>query len=178
MAIKDHMAKESSILDGHLHKLILSKVLLYALQTKHIENILAVLRDDSSIPQKRMITYYKLANPIQRAIWPRAIQVDGNFADPASFTPDLAKFKYLSNTTLLLEVLLDKDKNTNSVHVDDYDHIARIYQCALYHSPPTTFNFLYEMQKFTSSLAFNQTKEPNIYIDPNVEYITISTQIH
>jgi hypothetical protein len=111
---------------------------LSALQTEHIESLLAVLRDDSSTPRKRMIAYHELAwslvdtdpaqcvtdrwaNPIQRAVWLRALRVDGNFADPASFTPDLAKFKYLCNATSLLEALLDKDKDTDSVHADDYE---------------------------------------------------------
>jgi hypothetical protein len=54
--------------------------------------------------------------------------------------------------------------------------VARIHQRALRLGPPTTFNFLYEMQQFASSLAFNQTKEPNVYVDPDVESITIGTQ--
>jgi hypothetical protein len=32
------------------------------------------------------------------------------------------------------------------------------------------------MQRYASSLAFNQTKEPNVYVDPEVWSITISTQ--
>lgn len=32
------------------------------------------------------------------------------------------------------------------------------------------------MQQYASSLAFNQTKEPNVYVDPEVASITIGTQ--
>lgn len=107
-------------------------------QTTCLENLLAVLGDDTSTPRKRMLAYHELAwslvdtdptlcvtdrwaNPIQRAVWLRALRVDGNFTEAAYFTPDLAKLKYLCNATSLLEALLDKDQETDSVHADDYE---------------------------------------------------------
>ncbi|KAG1835871.1 hypothetical protein F4604DRAFT_1944010 [Suillus subluteus] len=242
VAIKDHMAKASTILDGHPHKLALSKILLhgdaiprdrdnhwrpvsgdsseypnfmiqlmrnivrihlgfpldfsFALsprQTKCLEDLLTVLRDDASTPRKRMIAYHGLAwslvdtdpeqcvadrwaNPIQQAIWLRALRADGNFSEPAAVTPDLAKFKYLCNSTSLLEALMDKDKDTDSVHADDHKRVARIHHSVLRLGAPTTFNSIYEMQQYASSLAFNQKKEPNVYVDPEVESITIGTE--
>ncbi|KAG1904986.1 uncharacterized protein F5891DRAFT_1183647 [Suillus fuscotomentosus] len=116
------------------------------------------------------------ANSIQRAVWLRALCVDGNFTEAAYFTPDLAKLKYLCNVTSLLEVLLDKDKDTDSVHADNYDCVAQIHECVLCLSPRTTFNFIYEMQQYASSLAFNQVKEPNVHVDADIKSIIISTQ--
>ncbi|KIK34188.1 hypothetical protein CY34DRAFT_30661, partial [Suillus luteus UH-Slu-Lm8-n1] len=40
--------------------------------------------------------------------------------------------------------------------------VADVHQRVLRLGPPTTFNFIYEMQQYASSLAFNQTKEPNL----------------
>ncbi|KAG2339092.1 hypothetical protein BDR05DRAFT_1003633 [Suillus weaverae] len=111
------------------------------------------------------------------AVWLRTLHADGNFTEPTILTLDLAKFKYFCNATLLLGALLDKDKDTDSTHADDYNRVAEVHQCVLRLSPPTTFNFIYEMQQYASSLAFNQTKEPNIYIDPEVASITIGTQM-
>jgi hypothetical protein len=54
--------------------------------------------------------------------------------------------------------------------------VARIHHRALRLGAPTTFNFIYEMQQYASSLAFNQMKEPNVYVDPEVQSITIGTQ--
>ncbi|KAG2335456.1 hypothetical protein BDR05DRAFT_954064, partial [Suillus weaverae] len=242
VAIKDHMAKASTILDGHPHKLTLSKVLLYgdaipreqdnhwkpvsddnteypnfmiqlmrnivrihlgfplnfsfalsAVQTKCLEDLVTVLQEDTSTPRRRMIAYHELAwslvdtdpelcvtdrwaNPIQRAVWLRALRADGNFSEPSNITPDLAKFKYLCNATSLLEALMDKDKDADFVHADDYERVARIHQRVLRLGPPTTFNFIYEMQQYASSLAFNQKKEPNVYVDPEVQSITIGTE--
>jgi hypothetical protein len=99
---------------------------------------LTVLGDDASTDCKRMISYHELAwllidadltqciadcwaNPIQQAVWLRALLIDGNFSEPSALTPDLAKFKYLCNATSLLEVLLDKDQDTDSMHADDHE---------------------------------------------------------
>lgn len=54
--------------------------------------------------------------------------------------------------------------------------MADILQCVLRHGPPTTFNFIYEMQQYALLLAFNQTKKPNVYVDPEVASITIRMQ--
>jgi hypothetical protein len=34
---------------------------------------------------------------------------------------------------------------------------------------------VYEMQQYASSVVFNQTREPNVYVDPDVKSITIGT---
>jgi hypothetical protein len=111
---------------------------LSAKQTQHLKDLLTVLGDDASTNHKRMISYHELAwllvdanltqcitdhwaNPIQQAVWLRALHIDGNFGEPSTLTPDLAKFKYLCNATLLLEVLLDKDQDADSMHADDHE---------------------------------------------------------
>jgi hypothetical protein len=110
---------------------------LSTLQTECLQGLLAILQDDGSTPRKRMVAYHELAwslvdsdptlcvtdrwaNPIQRAVWLRALRADGNFSEPAALTPDLAKFKYFCNATSLLEALMDKDKDVDSVHPDDH----------------------------------------------------------
>ncbi|KAG1846662.1 hypothetical protein C8R48DRAFT_677762 [Suillus tomentosus] len=201
-AVQDHMTRASTILDGHPHRLSLSKILLYGdaipretdnhwrpvsdenveypsfvvqfmraimrahlgfplnfsfelsvTQTLCLEELVIVLRDENASPRRRMIFYHNLAwslvdtdpdlcvgekwaNPIKRAIWLRALRADGNFCEASVLTPDLAKFKYLCNVTSLLEALMDKDQDTDSVHSDDHE-------------------------------------EPNVYVDPDVQSITI-----
>ncbi|KAG2139941.1 hypothetical protein BD769DRAFT_1663117 [Suillus cothurnatus] len=227
IAIKDHMEKASTILDGHPHRLSLLKILLYgdaiprdqenhwrpmlndnvvypnfmiqlmhsivrihlgfplnfsfalsAKQTQHLEDLLTVLGDDASTDHKRMVSYHELAWSLVDAkltqcianCWANPIH------EPSTLTPDLAKFKYLCNATLLLEVLLDKDRDADSMHTDDDEHVAQVHHRAVHLGSPTTFNFIYEMQQYALSLAFNQTKEPNVYVDLEVRSITISTQ--
>ncbi|KAG1785486.1 uncharacterized protein HD556DRAFT_1314257 [Suillus plorans] len=238
-AVQDHMARASTILDGHPHRLSLSKILLYgdaipretdnhwrpvsdenveypgfivqfmraimrvhlgfpldfsfelsAAQTLCLEELVTVLGDENASPRKRMIFYHNLAwslvdtdpdlcvgqrwaNPIKRAIWLRALRADGNFCEASVLTPDLAKFKYLCNVTSLLEALMDKDEDTDSVHSDDHDRVARVHDRVLRLGRPTTFNIIYEMQQYASSLVFSQTREPNVYVDPDVKSITI-----
>ncbi|KAG2134202.1 uncharacterized protein EDB93DRAFT_1254626 [Suillus bovinus] len=238
-AVRDHMARASSILDGHPHRLSLSKLLVYgdsipretdshwrpvsdenieypnfmiqfmraimrihlgfpfdfsfelsAVQTLCLEELVLVLRDKNATPRKRMIFYHNFswslvdtdpslclgerwANPIKRAIWLRALRADGNFCEASVLTPDLAKFKYLCNITSLLEALMDKDQDTDSVHSDDHDRVARVHERVLRLGRTTTFNIVYEMQQYASSLVFNQTREPNVYVDPDVQSITI-----
>ncbi|KAG1837984.1 hypothetical protein DFJ58DRAFT_734080 [Suillus subalutaceus] len=166
---------------------------LSALQTKCLEDLLTVLGDDASTPWKRMIAYHKMAwslvdpdlnqritnywaNPIQRAVWLRALRADRNFCEAAGLTPDLAKLKYLCNATLLLEALLDKDKDADSVHADDRERMAQVHQRMLCLGPLTTFNFIYEVQQYVSSFTLNPMKEADVYVDPEVWSITIGTQ--
>ncbi|KAG2360975.1 hypothetical protein BDR07DRAFT_1377592 [Suillus spraguei] len=185
--VRDHMRRASTILDGHPHRLSLSKLLLYgdaiprdtdshwrpvsdenteypnfmvqlmraimrihlgfpfdfsfelsAVQTQCLEELITALGDDDVSPRKRMIVYHNLAwslvdtdpdmcvvdrwaNPIKRAIWLRALRADGNFCEASVLTPDLAKLKYLCNMTSLLEALMDKDEDEDSVHFDDHE---------------------------------------------------------
>ncbi|KAG2081057.1 hypothetical protein BD769DRAFT_1684432 [Suillus cothurnatus] len=214
--VRDHMMKASTILDGHPHRLSLSKLLLYGndiprdidshwrpvsddnleypsfmvqlmrsivrihlgfplefsfalseVQTICLEELIIVLGDDNASPRKRMITYHNLAwslvdtdpdlcvedrwaNPIKRAIWLRALRVDGNFCEASVLTPDLAKFKYFCNITSLLEALMDKDEETDAVHFDDHDRVIRIHERVLRLGRSTTFNMVYEMQQCES----------------------------
>jgi hypothetical protein len=62
-----------------------------------------------------------LSYPFQRAIWLKALRAGGNFYDATNFTPDLAKMKYLCNMTSLLEALLDKDEDADSLHADGFE---------------------------------------------------------
>ncbi|KAG1788380.1 uncharacterized protein HD556DRAFT_1312140, partial [Suillus plorans] len=187
--VREHMAKASTILDGHPHRLSLSKLLLYGDAIPR-DN---VLRDEDASPRTRMIVYHNLAwslvdadpdlcvvdrwaNPIKRAIWLRALRPDGNFCEASTLTPDLAKLKYFCNITSLLEALMDKEEDTDSVHFDDHDRVIRVHQRVLRLGRATTFNIVYEMQQYASSVSFNQTKEPNVYVDPDVKSITIGTE--
>jgi hypothetical protein len=49
------------------------------------------------------------------------LRADGNFYEATDFTPDLARMKYLCNMTSILEALLDKDKEMDSFHEDDFE---------------------------------------------------------
>ncbi|KAG1830491.1 hypothetical protein DFJ58DRAFT_736947 [Suillus subalutaceus] len=239
--VRDHMTRASTILDGHPHRLSLSKLLLYGnsipretdsywrpvsddnvdypnfmvqlmraivrihlgsplefsfalstVQTTCLEELLVVLRNDNTSPRRRMIAYHNLAwslvdtdpdlcvvdrwaNPIKRAIWLRALRADGNFCEASFLTPDLAKLKYFCNITSLLEALMDKDEDADAVHFDDHDRVIRIHERVLRLGRTTTFNIVYEMQQYASSVVFNQTREPNVYVDPDVKSITIGT---
>jgi hypothetical protein len=51
--------------------------------------------------------------------------------------------------------------------------VARVHDRVLRLGRPTSFNIVYEMQQYASSLVFNQTREPNVYVDPDVQSITI-----
>ncbi|KAG0691933.1 hypothetical protein DFH29DRAFT_1009785 [Suillus ampliporus] len=158
-------------------------------QTHLLDKLIMMLRNPDASRRSRMISYHNLAwslvdadpmqcnaswgNPIQRAIWLKALRADGNFYEPRDFTPDLAKWKYLCNITALLEALLDKDSDTDSLHPDDFERIARVHEKVLSLGRPTTFNMIYEMQQYASSLAFNQTQEAKVFVDPDFKWITI-----
>ncbi|KAG0695630.1 hypothetical protein DFH29DRAFT_1005302 [Suillus ampliporus] len=51
--------------------------------------------------------------------------------------------------------------------------IARVHEKVLSLGRPTTFNMIYEMQQYASSLAFNQTQEAKVFVDPDFKWITI-----
>jgi hypothetical protein len=106
-------------------------------QTACLKELRDVLQDATSLARKRLITYHNWVwsliyfdpahskevwgDPVQRAIWLRALREDGNFYEASDFPPDLAKWKYLCNMTSLLEALLDKDEDTDSIHEDDFE---------------------------------------------------------
>ncbi|KAG2121470.1 hypothetical protein DEU56DRAFT_918156 [Suillus clintonianus] len=166
---------------------------LSAVQNERLETFLTDLHNDASSARKRLISYHNLAwslidtdpdlcvvdrwaNPIKRAVWLRALRADGNFCEASTLTPDLAKFKYFCNTTALLEALMDKDQDVDAVHFDDHNRVTNVHERVLRLGRPNTFNMIYEMQQYASSVVFNQTKEPNVYVDPDVKSITIGTQ--
>ncbi|KAG0696939.1 hypothetical protein DFH29DRAFT_1004189 [Suillus ampliporus] len=154
-------------------------------QTHLLDKLIMMLRNPDASRRSRMISYHNLAwslvdadpmqcnaswgNPIQRAIWLKALRADGNFYEPRDFTPDLAKWKYLCNITALLEALLDKDSDTDSLHPDDFERIARVHEKVLSLGRPTTFNMIYEMQQYASSLAFNQTQEAKVFLREGIQ---------
>lgn len=98
---------------------------------------MVALQDAMASSRRRMVAYHDWVwslididlahckkawdNPIQRAIWLKALRPDGNFYEAADFTPDLAKMKYLCNMTSLLEALLDKDAGADGLHEDDFE---------------------------------------------------------
>lgn len=51
--------------------------------------------------------------------------------------------------------------------------LVRVHDRALRLGRPTTFNMVYEMKQCASSFAFYQRMEPNVYVDPDVRFITI-----
>ncbi|KAG1813026.1 hypothetical protein EV424DRAFT_1541900 [Suillus variegatus] len=201
-AVQDHMTRASTILDGHPHRLSLSKILLYGdaipretdnhwrpvsdenveypsfvvqfmrsimrahlgfplnflfelsvAQTLCLEELVIVLRDENASPRKRMISYHNFAWSLVDTDPDLALRADGNFCEASVLTPDLAKFKYLCNVTSLLEALMDKDQDMDSIHSDDHDRVARVHDRVLRLGRPTTFNIVYEMQQYASSLS-------------------------
>ncbi|KAG1724052.1 uncharacterized protein EDB91DRAFT_1255424 [Suillus paluster] len=76
-------------------------------QTPLLEELIMLLQDPHVLRHSRMISYHNLAwslvnadptqcnvswaNPIQRAIWLKALRVEGNFYEATDLTPDLAK---------------------------------------------------------------------------------------
>ncbi|KAG1718527.1 uncharacterized protein EDB91DRAFT_1090004 [Suillus paluster] len=151
-----------------------------------------LLQDPHASRRSRMISYHNLAwslvdadptqcdaswaNPIQRAIWLKALRADGNFYEATDLTPDLAKWKYFCNLVAILQALLDKDQDTDGVHPDDFERVARVHEKALSLGRPTSFNMIYEMQQYASSLAFNQTQEAKVFVDPDFKWITIGVE--
>ncbi|KAG1718894.1 uncharacterized protein EDB91DRAFT_1258099 [Suillus paluster] len=199
--VDDHFHKAATILDGHPQKLSLSKILVHGKniprETRVISPPLGIIfADPPSDPhasrRSRMISYHNLAwslvdadptqcdaswaNPIQRAIWLKALRADGNFYEATDLTPDLAKWKYFCNLVAILQALLDKDQDTDGVHPDDFERVARVHEKALSLGRPTSFNMIYEMQQYASSLAFNQTQEAKVFVDPDFKWITIGVE--
>ncbi|KAG0692522.1 hypothetical protein DFH29DRAFT_882371 [Suillus ampliporus] len=134
-------------------------------QSHSLDRLVNVLQDDTATRRCRMLAYHELAwslvdadlaqcqmswsNPIQRAIWLKALRSDA---------------------------LLDKDQDTDNVHADDFDRVARVHERVLSLGRPTTFNMLYEMQQYASSLAFSQTQEPKVFVDPDFKWISIGKE--
>ena len=126
-----------SIIRIHLGHPLEFSFSLSSKQDSLLQCLVDTLQDSTTSRRRRMIAYHNLVwslvdvdvdqaqgqeswgNPIQRAIWLKALRPDGNFYGPSDFTPDLAKLKYLCNMTALLEALLDKDDITDKVHGDD-----------------------------------------------------------
>ncbi|KAG2336601.1 hypothetical protein BDR05DRAFT_953250 [Suillus weaverae] len=161
-------------------------------QVNHLERLVEALQDATISPRKRMLAYHDWVwslidvdialhqeiwdHPFQRAIWLKALQADGNFYDATKFTPDLAIMKYLCNMTSLLEALLDKDQDVDSLHTDDFERVERVYEKVLRVGRPTTFDMLFRMQQFASSIAFNQTQEPRVFVAPDFTWISIGVE--
>ena len=103
-------------------------------QTSCLEHLIYALQCLTATPYQRMVAYHNLmwslvvagpeqcetrwGNPIQRAIWLKALRQDGNFYEATDLTPDLAKLKYLCNMTSLLEALMNKDVDSSDVPPD------------------------------------------------------------
>lgn len=55
-------------------------------------------------------------------------------------------------------------------------HIGNLYDIVLRLGQLTIFNTLFELQQFASSLAYNQVAEPQVYVDPTYQWISIRDQ--
>lgn len=108
-------------------------------QTCCLESLIAALQGPTTAPYQRMVAYHNFVwslvsagpkqcetqwgNPIQRAIWLKALRQDGNFYEATDLTPDLAKLKYLCNMTSLLEALMNKDRDASDIPEDGLRYV-------------------------------------------------------
>lgn len=52
--------------------------------------------------------------------------------------------------------------------------VERVHERVLRLGRPTTFNMIYEIQQFASSLVLNQTQEPKVFVAPDFTWISVS----
>lgn len=52
--------------------------------------------------------------------------------------------------------------------------MGHYFNAALKLGRPTTFNMLWEMQQAASTLAYGQVQDPNVFVDPKYEWLSIS----
>ncbi|KAG1844369.1 hypothetical protein F4604DRAFT_1937570 [Suillus subluteus] len=134
---------------------------------KKLHEFLWTLMDGASVHAEE-----NWANVIQRFIWFKALRRDGNFYESTDFTPDLAKLKYFVNSTCLTHALwYQKDSD-----VPQFERIIKVHQEVLALGRATTFNMLFEYQQYASSLAWNQQREPKVFLDPDFEWITVGQE--
>ena len=127
-------------------------------------------------------------NVIQRFICLRALRQDGNFYEATDLTPDLAKLKYFLNASCLIHalwyqngsdipqcqlVLAPFNRHALLITTAVFRRVIEAHREVLALGRPTTFNMVYEYQQYASSLAFNQTREPRVYLDPAWQWITV-----
>ncbi|KAG2128780.1 hypothetical protein BD769DRAFT_1387360 [Suillus cothurnatus] len=128
---------------------------------KTLHEFLWTLMDGASV-----YTEENWANIIQHFIWFKALRHDGNFYESTDFTLDLAKLKYFVNGTCLIHALwYQKDS--------DVPQLQSVHQEVLALGCATTFNMLFEDQKYVSSLAWNQQWEQKVFLDPDFGWITV-----
>ncbi|KAG2358663.1 hypothetical protein BDR07DRAFT_1489182 [Suillus spraguei] len=134
---------------------------------KRLHEFLWTLMDGASVHAEE-----NWANVIQRFIWFKALRRDGNFYESTDFTPDLAKLKYFVNSTCLTHALwYQKDSD-----IPQIERIIKVHQEVLALGRATTFNMLFEYQQYASSLAWNQQREPKVFLDPDFQWITVGQE--
>ncbi|KAH0825830.1 hypothetical protein J3R83DRAFT_7803, partial [Lanmaoa asiatica] len=119
-------------------------------------------------------SHAKWENPTERFLWLKALCSDGSFLSAKDVTPILAQLKYFCRLVTLYEGL--SDCNMMNQPGDVITHIGNLYDIALQLGQLTTFNMLFELQQFASSLAYNQVAEPQVYVDPTYQWISIGGQ--
>ncbi|KAG2062723.1 hypothetical protein BDR04DRAFT_1123747, partial [Suillus decipiens] len=134
---------------------------------KKLHEFLWTLMDGASVHAEE-----NWANVIQRFIWFKALRRDGNFYESTDFTPDLAKLKYFVNSTCLIHALwYQRDSG-----VPQLQRVIKVHREVLALGRATTFNMLFEYQQYASSLAWNQQREPKVFLDPDFEWITVGQE--
>jgi hypothetical protein len=67
-------------------------------------------------------------------------------------------------------------KSLNYDLITPHRRVERVYEKVLRVGRPTTFDMLFRMQQFASSLAFNQTQEPKVFVAPDFTWISIGLE--
>ncbi|KAF8425824.1 hypothetical protein L210DRAFT_986547 [Boletus edulis BED1] len=110
-------------------------------------------------------------NPVQRFIWLMALRDDGSFIQASDLTPLLAKLKYFCRLTVLYECIVCSEQE------DAVARMGRLYDEVLSLGMSTTFNLIWELQQFASSLAYGQLKDPDVFVDPGYAWISIHGKV-
>ncbi|KAI9456768.1 hypothetical protein HD554DRAFT_2177923 [Boletus coccyginus] len=136
----------------------------------------------------------KWQNPMERFLWLRALCSDGSFLPAKLLTSILAQLKYFCRLIALHEGLSNRERMP--VQLDDLTsvllcpracveanervpscrRIADIYEMVLRLGRQTPFNMLFELQQFMSSQAYGQEADPQVYVDPSYQWISIGKQ--
>ncbi|KAG6371370.1 hypothetical protein JVT61DRAFT_9578 [Boletus reticuloceps] len=114
-------------------------------------------------------------NPIQRFLWLKALWSDGSFLPAKDVTPILVQLKYFCRLVTLYEVLANYDATLPAME-DPIQQVGRHHTLALQLGMVTPFNMVYELQQFVSALVYNQVADPQVYVDPNYEWISIGRE--
>ncbi|KAI9461354.1 hypothetical protein HD554DRAFT_2176321 [Boletus coccyginus] len=112
------------------------------------------------------------SHPVQIFLWLNALCRDGNFKKAPDLTSDLTKMKYFICIASLLQAMVFGEGDGSPV----MDHLTQLHDQVMHLSCPTAFTMVYEMQQYTSALAFSQKHDPNVLVDHDFKWITIGTE--